>query len=171
MCDHIRIYVADLAAYNNGQLHGVWINATQDPKEIQYQVNVMLSKSPETLAEEWAIHDYEGFGAVSISEWESFERVYKIALFIDEHGALGAELLSHYGDDLEEAKLAIQDRYMGQFDTLADFAESLTEQTTEIPENIAYYVDYERMGRDMAISGDLITVETSQGEVHVFWSQ
>jgi hypothetical protein len=29
--DHeIRIYVADLAAYNNGKLHGVWINATDD---------------------------------------------------------------------------------------------------------------------------------------------
>ena len=24
------IYVADLAAYNNGYLHGVWIDATQE---------------------------------------------------------------------------------------------------------------------------------------------
>ena len=30
MSEEIRIYVADLAAYNNGKLHGVWIDATQD---------------------------------------------------------------------------------------------------------------------------------------------
>ena len=30
MSDEIRIYVADLAAYNNGKLHGVWIDATSD---------------------------------------------------------------------------------------------------------------------------------------------
>ena len=28
MSAEIRIYVADLAAYNNGKLHGVWIDAT-----------------------------------------------------------------------------------------------------------------------------------------------
>ena len=27
MSEEIRIYVADLAAYNNGKLHGVWIDA------------------------------------------------------------------------------------------------------------------------------------------------
>jgi hypothetical protein len=27
MSDEIRIYVADLAAYNAGHLHGVWIDA------------------------------------------------------------------------------------------------------------------------------------------------
>ena len=27
MSEDIRIYVADLAAYNNGKLHGVWIDA------------------------------------------------------------------------------------------------------------------------------------------------
>ncbi|WP_202940975.1 antirestriction protein ArdA [Alteromonas macleodii] len=29
MSEEISIYVADLAAYNNGILHGVWIDATQ----------------------------------------------------------------------------------------------------------------------------------------------
>ena len=35
MSTEIRIYVADLAAYNNGKLHGVWINACDDLEEIQ----------------------------------------------------------------------------------------------------------------------------------------
>jgi hypothetical protein len=53
--DRPRIYVACLAAYNNGCLHGRWIDATT-PDEIWAQVRAMLADSPEPDAEEWAIH-------------------------------------------------------------------------------------------------------------------
>lgn len=33
------IYVADLAAYNNGILHGVWIDATKDIADIWQKEN------------------------------------------------------------------------------------------------------------------------------------
>ena len=42
MSEEIRIYVADLAAYNNGRLHGVWIDATEEMDDIWAQVNQML---------------------------------------------------------------------------------------------------------------------------------
>lgn len=41
-----RIYVACLAAYNNGVLHGRWIDATTDADEMQEAVWKMLKKSP-----------------------------------------------------------------------------------------------------------------------------
>tara|TARA_Y100001973_G_scaffold91218_1_gene139613 strand:+ start:246 stop:407 length:162 start_codon:yes stop_codon:yes gene_type:complete len=47
MSEEIRIYVADLAAYNNGILHGVWIDSTQDIDNIHEQINNMLASSPE----------------------------------------------------------------------------------------------------------------------------
>ena len=47
MCEEIRIYVADLAAHNNGILHGVWINACDDVEDIRDQINTMLEASPE----------------------------------------------------------------------------------------------------------------------------
>ncbi|KDA00755.1 antirestriction protein ArdA, partial [Hyphomonas oceanitis] len=53
--DRPRIYVACLAAYNNGRLHGCWIDTT-DPHEVWQQVREMLAASPEPDAEEWAIH-------------------------------------------------------------------------------------------------------------------
>ncbi len=59
-----RIYVACLAAYNAGRLHGVWIEAEQSPEDIWSEVADMLAVSPEPCAEEWAIHDHEGFGAL-----------------------------------------------------------------------------------------------------------
>jgi len=63
-----RIYVACLAAYNKGYLHGVWIDADQDADQIRGEIAAMLACSPVEDAEEYAIHDYEGFESVSISE-------------------------------------------------------------------------------------------------------
>lgn len=54
----IRIYVADLAAYNSVKLHGVWIDACADLDSIKEQVESLLESSPVEMAEEYAIHDY-----------------------------------------------------------------------------------------------------------------
>lgn len=67
----IKIYVACLAAYNNGILHGRWIDATQGEDHIWDGIKAMLDESPIPGAEEHAIHDYEGFEGVSLSEYES----------------------------------------------------------------------------------------------------
>jgi len=53
---------------------------------------------------------------------------------------------------------------------MGDYAEELTEQTTQIPETLTYYIDYEKMGRDMEMSGDVFTIETGYEEVHIFWN-
>ena len=67
-----------MAAYNNGRLHGVWIDATGDVEEIQEQINKMLKASPEPDAEEYAIHDYEGFGGYGLGEYEGIESAHEI---------------------------------------------------------------------------------------------
>ena len=54
--------------------------------------------------------------------------------------------------------------------SFADYTEELTEDTSQIPDNLAYYIDYERMGRDMELNGDIYTIETAYDEVHVFWN-
>jgi len=170
MSEENRIYVADLAAYNNGKLYGVWIDAAGDLDDIWEQVKVMLAGSPEPDAEEYAIHDYEGFGGYSVSEYEGLESVHNVAVFIEEHGSIAGELLSHFGDNIEDATKAIEENYAGVYKSLADYAEELTEQTSDIPEHLAFYIDYARMGRDMELNGDVYTIETSFDEIHVFWS-
>ena len=166
--DEIRIYVACLAAYNNGQLHGAWIDATQEPDAIMAEVQAMLKASPQPNAEEWALHDYEGFYSIQLSEWEGIEQVHDYAVFVQEHGELGAEVLNHF-NDLDEARTVLEDNYAGCYASLADYAEELTDETTQIPENLAYYIDYECMARDMEMSGDIFAIETAHDEVHVFW--
>ena len=169
MSEEIRIYVACLAAYNNGKLHGVWIDATDNIDGILDQINEMLESSPEEDAEEWAIHDYEGYGSYRLSEYEGIQSAHEIACFIDEHGEIGAELLSHFST-IDEAKKAMEENYAGCHESVADFAEELTTDTTEIPEGLAFYIDYEKMGRDMELGGDIFTIETGYREVHIFWN-
>lgn len=131
----------------------------------------MLETSPERDAKEWAIHDYEGFYDLRLSEWEGIEQVTALAAFTQEHGELGAELVRHFGGDVSEAKTAIEENYAGAYKTLADFAQELTEETTAIPQNLAYYIDYEAMAKDMELSGDVFTIAIGFEEVHVFWGR
>jgi len=164
-----RIYVACLAAYNSGILHGAWIDAAQGLDGIHEDVQAMLKASPIEDAEEWAIHDYEGFGSYRVSEYEGFQSVAEIAEFIEEHGELGAEVLAHFSD-LDDARKSIEENYSGCYTSLADYAQGFTEDTSEVPKHLEFYIDYERMGRDMEMSGDIYTIETAHDEVHVFWS-
>jgi len=168
--DGPRIYVACLAAYNNGHLHGRWIDAAQDAEDIQSEISEMLSTSPIPHSEEWAIHDYEGFEGAELTEYSSIETVVKLAGFVAAHGELGGKLLAHFGSDLEDAEAAFEN-YAGQHKSLADFVQELTEETTEIPQSLVYYIDYAAMARDVELNGDLFTIELGFEDVHVFWAR
>lgn len=163
-----RIYVACLAAYNNGYLHGAWMDAAQEPWSIYDEVKAMLAASPVAGAEEWAIHDYEGFGPARIGEYAGLDSVSKQAMFIAEHGEVGAALLDHFNGDLDPAREAMAERYLGEHASLADYVQDVTEEGTAIPHALRYYVDWQAMARDAQINGELFTVTTAYDVVHVF---
>jgi antirestriction protein len=132
----------------------------------------VLSTSPEPGVEEFAIHDYEGFGSIGIHEYENIEHVAALGEFIEEHGEFGAELVSHTGS-LDEAKDILENRYAGVLDSLADFAEDLLEQTGQlesVPDNLRSYLDFAAYGRDLTLSGELDILRVGS-ELHVFWTR
>lgn len=151
-------------------LHGVWIEADQDEEHIQEAVNTMLAGSPEPDAEEWAIHGHEGFQGLNINEYASLESVCALARFTNDHGELGVKLYGYYANSLDDAAIAF-DHYAGEYTCAADFAERLHDDMgTEIPEAVSHYIDWERLARDMELSGDIITFQTRFDAVHVFWN-
>lgn len=164
---HPRIYVACLAAYNNGILHGAWIDATQEAWAIYDGIRAILDSSPIMDAEEWAIHDYEGFEGIELAEYAGIEGVAEKAAFIVDHGRLGAELFTYYGS-LAEAREALEDRYHGQFESVAEYMQETMEGCTAIPAPLQYYIDWQAMARDAELSGDLVTIQTAHDQVHVF---
>ena len=44
----------------------------------------------------------------------------------------------------------------------------MTEQGTEIPKSLQYYIDWQAMARDWEVN-DILTIETGFENVHVFW--
>lgn len=162
----LKIYVADLAAYNNAILRGVWIEATDAPSDINDQIQAMLSESPFANAESYAIHDFEGFEGYDLGEHEGVENVYNIACFIEEQGEIAARLLANFHSNIEEAKNAFDEHYCGCFTSIADFAEDFSDQTDQIPKDLRPYINFEAMGNDM----DVFAIETGSQEVHIFWN-
>ena len=63
----MKIYVACLAAYNNGILHGDWIDCFgKSGDDLKEEARKIINSSPIIGADEWAIHDHEGFGAFGL---------------------------------------------------------------------------------------------------------
>ncbi|MCG7931793.1 MAG: antirestriction protein ArdA [Candidatus Thiodiazotropha lotti] len=62
------------------------------------------------------------------------------------------------GFDLEDALNRYE--YVNIFyGTAADYAQELIEETTDIPENLRYYIDYDAIARDMGYNGEIEEIE------------
>jgi antirestriction protein len=72
-------------------------------------------------------------------------------VFINEYGKLGAEVLSYYGNNIEEATQALTEFYHGEFDSEIDFVESLYSNYYTIPDYLENYIHYEKVARDLFI--------------------
>lgn len=164
--DRQEIYIACLASYNEGILHGCWISANQSVEDIEKEIYEMLDESPIEDAEEWALHDYSGFGDIELSEYEDLETIVGYAEFISEHGDLGIAVIAAYGFD--EAKKMIEDDYHGAYDSEVEFAEQIIDECYGeiLPDNLAGYFDYQAFARDL-FSYEYCSVRLN-GNVHVF---
>jgi antirestriction protein len=165
-----RIYVACLASYNSGVLHGAWIDVT-DVDQVKEEIQAMLAKSKHSPAEEYAIHDYEGFEGIKLGEYEDIARLVEIANAIDEHGEVFTVAYANFGD-VEEAIEAATDHYAGTFRTLEDWAEQFLDDTgafQDAPDVLKNYFDYEKYALDAELGGDVWTAEGGDG-IHVFYN-
>jgi len=171
-----RIYVASLADYNVGRLHGIWLDANRDHGELQADVRDMLADSPEPGAEEYAIHDYEGFGDARLAEYDSLELVSRIACGIAAHGpAFAAWARIQEGD--EAALDRFEEAYLGHHESEQAYAEQLIDDLgyqqlldASVPASLRPYarIDIDALARDMQLDGDLHFYPAEDGSVWVF---
>ena len=138
----------------------------EDSDEVRDNIQTMLATSPIKNAEEYAIHDYEGFGDKSLSEWEDIDTVINLAEFMAKYGALGGVLLGEYS--VEEAETLMEDHYHGAYNSEVDFAEAIFDDchSNAIPDNLLCYFDYDAFARDLFMC-DYFSVE-ADGQTHVF---
>lgn len=168
------VYIACLSAYVNGFLHGRWIDATLGYDNMMDEIKEIFASSPEP-GDEWAIHDYENFEGIRLSEYENLEHVCALAeaLFESDSPEMFAGIYNHLGtENVESVKEFIDENYRGTYTSLEDFAYEMCDECGDlslVPKHLQYYVDFASLGRDMDWSGDIFTISTNQG-LCVFWN-
>lgn len=172
-----QIYVASLSDYNAGRLHGVWLDAWQEPDEMESRIRNMLARSPEPGAEEWGIHDFTDFNGLHLGEGENLGYISKVGKGIRAHGLAYAHwaTLAERDEELEQ----FSERYLGHWPSLTAYAENILDDLSLdqeldrlVPEHLRPYVtlDAEGFGRDLKLSGDVQVVE-GDGGVYVYSSR
>lgn len=165
-----QIYVACLAAYSNGKLHGEWIPCT-DEDTIKDGIKKVLETSPENNkpypCEEFAIHDHEGLG--DIGEYTPISDIVARVEFIEEVGDedLALAILEH-ACDLDEAKTLFEN-YNGEYKNIGDFAYGLMEDCYDlnaIPDVMRHHIDFDGVARDLFIN-DYTDINSKNG-IYVF---
>jgi antirestriction protein len=174
----LRIYVASLSDYNNGILHGRWIDIDEssDVDDIHEQIAEMLRRSPAAekygdVAEEWAIHDYDGFKGFNLGEYESLERIVDIAQAVEKYPASVVAHLANDNSSLngDELKSLIEDRFVATIeecmgDDVQALAEHFYESVAEDPELPEKYRDHAQ-----AISESMARSDINGGVYHVIY--
>ena len=161
-----RVYVADLSAYNAGELRGVWIDVTPDADAMAEAIAGMLQESPYSGAEEWRIDDVENVPrrASSLSELAAF------ATLIEIHGYDVARLFVDANVcDADDWESEIDDWYFGiasgsdEVDAVAQYGWEM--DSLEIPEHLDQYRDaiYRAWASD-AINGGEIDADRASGD-------
>lgn len=166
--DDAKIYVADLAEYNNGRLVGKWLDLSDysSGAEVMEAIQEMLDEQTKKdkygdVHEEYAIHDYEGFPRSFYSEYmgeSDFDALYDMMKVADSSN-LPLEVLMEavsdlgYEDDPErvaEAYYTSVPASMGN--EWRDFAYEYIDSIGSIKEAVSnpdYYFDFESFGSDV----------------------
>jgi antirestriction protein len=179
-CESPQIWVGSLADYNNGDLHGKWLDAAREPDEIHADIQTILASGPAArrgeAPEEWGIFDYEGFGSLRLGEYEAIENVARLAAGIIEHGPAFAAWAEATVPD-EATSEGFAEAYCGHFDSVAAYAEQLVDDVegeeqleAAMPEWLRSYItiDYDALAHDMELGGDIFTAPAEDGGVYVY---
>lgn len=163
----MRIYIANLAAYTNGELVGEWVNLPCSNEELQEQIDSILEAWNDGFgpSEEWAIHDYEL--PFKISEYTNPFKVNEWAEIINNSG-IEEEVVKAILDNFPTVEDGLTIIENGEYRTwndcidMADVAYALYAETGQLAELekviSSSYIDWEAIGRDLEIEGTFLKV-------------
>lgn len=164
-----KVYIADLTAYNNGQLIGKWFDLTDysDGAELMQDIQKMLDEQTKKdkfgdVHEEYAVHDYENFPREFYSEYMGESDFDKLISLINdsEDSNLPFDVIAKAMADLGKDEVSeVVEAYFGSVpasmgNEWRDFAYEYVDMVGGISgvSNADYYFDYESFGSDERIN-------------------
>jgi antirestriction protein len=162
--EEMRIYIANLGKYNEGELVGAWFTPPIDFDEVKERISL------NDEYEEYAIHDYEL--PFEIDEYTPIEEVNRLCEMVEDLPEdIQAELheLQSYFGGIEELCGHEDDIiHYPDCEDMADVARYFIEETGalgEVPASLQNYIDYEAYGRDLEISGSFVVTNHGVFEI------
>ena len=158
-----RIYVACLAAYNSGHLHGRWIDLTEstDDTLIHEQIAEMLAESPVgEEAEEFEIHDTD-----NLPSWVTdVDQAVELAEVLEEISPHDWPAYFAFCRNWDEVQTAddFTEAFAGIHSSAEDYAMQLAEDCAGSREELEMQsrwpfncIDWEQAARELEIGGDI----------------
>ena len=165
------IYVACLASYNAGTLHGAWVNLgiAATAEDIQECIDHILKTSPAPGAEEYAVHDSQLLpGCLSSTEWPDLDKLEEYAQAVCElsESEFSAYLIAcdNEGEILSDDQF--RETYCGTYDRPEDYAEELLEECGDlegIPDWLRSNINWEGVWHDLSCDGYHATFVDGEG--------
>ncbi len=162
------IYVADLTAYNNGELRGGWIilepYVTEDEIWAEIEVRKLIGKNPDSDGEwnDFAIHDMQG---IHIGEYTSLSTVVEM---MDERGELERkgiepEIYEQWCKETgNHGVTEFEDAFRGMYSSFNEYAEQFADDCVLCEylddSTVVRYFDYDAFARDLAMDYHVMKV-------------
>lgn len=164
----VRLFLTNLGMYNDRNLIGKWIdideNSTMDDFEEDFK-EIGINEE----YDEFFITDYEA--PFEIGEYENLQSIIDKCKKCDEiikRNSISEEVLKSLLQEYDIEDFVNADIYLhsGVF-SMAEVAEEYVSECYNLDKtgHLAYYIDYEKLGRDMALEGYF--VETKEGMVEI----
>lgn len=164
----IKGYLANLADYNNGNDHGMWIELPTDDETLEHVCEDLH------IGEDGDEHIFLDWEGVNLGENISLEEANEIALRVESLEPYEEDVLEALIDDRFDVEQALGIVESGDYvlypdcGTMADVAEEHVEESgalAGVPDWIARYIDYDALGRDLEIEGTFL--ECGEGIVEI----
>lgn len=167
MVDDMRVYIANLGKYNEGELVGDWFSFPIDEEDVAERIGL------NSYYEEYAVHDTDNF-PIEIGEYISIEELNEMYDMICElpdyiTDALD-EFVSYYGSLEEVYEHKDEIYYYPDCADMTDVAYYFIDELQvlgQIPLPLQNYIDYEAYGRDLSIEGTFIKKAVGYARYHI----
>jgi antirestriction protein len=147
--DTPRVYVACLGCYNEGRLHGKWMDADELDSEwlhgdLHEDGSHPMTRCKKLYHDEWAIHDSE---YIDCSEHPDIPKLITVMQLFEEHGDGFREWYNYCPShaDRDNPEEVWQDCYEGEYDSEEAFAEEWAELREYIKDDnpLLRYIDWD----------------------------
>lgn len=146
----IGLYIAGLGAYNNGTLHGEWVDLEEidNIDQLQECIDYILQTSPQPGEEEYAVHDHVGLpGFLVKSEWPNLEELIKwlkVFVYLSPEDQFAYQACCENQQEVLDEETFLE-LYRGTYDSVEDFcADFYAEQGIDLGP-LESYIDWKNV--------------------------